>query len=368
MDSRSAQEGQASRLSLLLVSRTFKETMLPLLYSKPYLPSLEVFILFCERLLDGDRKWDNLRRIHHSTPGRWVEWLNFTYLSNLNNSQYLKFDRHLAQIFSVIPFLRYLNLPTTNMMTRPTMQALADSEIVSALKDLRGIHVPAPPNYSFLQIESLTHLLRSCYMLRHLELIGSGLDNDTDILDEDTVYCPASFSLPHLRSLCILHIPYSPILQVLSRAELPELRLLTISIYADKEKSDANAFLKVHGSNLTHLTLSATKHTLENLLVLCSSLRYLSLPTIPTAMMRPITPSPIAILSIPRPTMEFLNGVVEPFLTSLRQVHIREVRYLRRGLGVGAANTGSSAIILEWRRRLARRGVTVLDAQGRSGP
>ncbi|KAG8836395.1 hypothetical protein FRC17_003305 [Serendipita sp. 399] len=356
LDAKSAQQGQAFRKRLLLVSRTFKETVLPLLYAKPYLPTLEVFILFCERLLEGDRKWDNLRRIHHSTPGRWVESLNLTYLSSLSGSQYHTFDRFLARIFPVVPFLHSLNLPATNMMTRPTMQALAESEVVSSLSELRGVHVPAPPNYSFLQIESMTHLLRSCYMVKHLELIGSGLDHDADDFDEEVVYSPANFTLPHLQSLCILHIPYSPILQVLSRAELPELRALTISLYADKEKSDSNAFLKAHGSSLTHLTLSATKNPLENLLVLCPNLRYLSLPTIPTAMACPPTPSTLAILSIPRPTMEFLSGMVEPLMPSLRQVRIREVRYLRRGLGAGAAKTGSSAIILEWRRRLGRRG------------
>jgi hypothetical protein len=52
----------------------------------------------------------------------------------------------------------------------------------------------------------------------------------------------------------------------------------------------------------------------------------------------------------------------------LREVRIREVKYLRRSMGAGAASTGSSAIMLEWRRRLLRRRVIVYDALGRDGP
>jgi hypothetical protein len=35
-----------------------QEVVLPLLYSKPYLPSFKSFVLFCEKLLDADRRWD----------------------------------------------------------------------------------------------------------------------------------------------------------------------------------------------------------------------------------------------------------------------------------------------------------------------
>ncbi|KIM23790.1 hypothetical protein M408DRAFT_332154 [Serendipita vermifera MAFF 305830] len=374
-DARTAWEGQAARLRLVRVCKSFKEVMLPLLYSRPHLPTYEHFVLLCERILDADRKWDNLRRIAYSTPGRWVNSLDLTLCSHLTPAQNLKFDRLISQVFPVVPFLALLILHSTVDLTRQAMQSLGDSQAIRSLKDLRGIHVP--PHGYFHQSEALTSLLRSCANLRHLELLGSGLDADAELPDPEVVYSPPQITLPQLHSMSILHTPFSPVLHALSRAELPSLRALTISIYVDAEGSDATRFLEAHGENLTTLTLApaqtwppTTTQIPTNVLVICPNLRYLSLPTTPVslALTPPAEPSKLTILSVPRPNMEFLRDVIEPLLPSLREIRVREVRYLKRAMGVGAAGAGSSAVMLDWRRRLARRRVAVLDALGKDGP
>jgi hypothetical protein len=315
----------------------------------------------------------SLRRIQHSTPGRWVESLDLTHFSHLTQSEYLKFDKLITQLFHVVPLMSHLALHTTVSLTRRAMQALSEAECVRSLKRLRGILIPS--HESILQSEALTYLLRSCINIQYLELLGPGLDTDADLPDSDAIYAPANFSLPQLRSMTVLHIPFSPVLHALSRAELPSLRALTISIYVDVPESDASAFLEAHASKLSTLTLSSaqtwpptTPSIPSNILELCPQLRYLSLPTIPPMLCEPSTPSQLAILSIPRPTKEFLSVVEKLFAGSLREVRIREVRYLKRSMGVGAAATGSSADMLEWRRRLGRKRVVVLDALGRDGP
>lgn len=319
----------------------------------------------------------SLRRIAYSTPGRWVNSLDLTLFSHLTPAQDLKFDRLMNQLFPVVPFLTQLVLHSTVTLTRQAMQSLADSQAARCLKQLRGIHVPSHPHGSVHQSEALTYLLRACTHLQHLELLGSGLDVEADFPDPEVIYSPPQISLPHLQSISILHIPFSPVLHALSRAELPGLRALTISIYLDVEGSDAMSFLQLHGEKLTTLTLApaqtspptATKIPTD-ILVICPNLRYLSLPTVPRSFLftPPPTPSKIAILSIPRPNMEFLGDVVEPLLLSLREIRIREVRYLKKAMGMGAAGAGSSAVMLDWRRRLARKRVVVLDALGRDGP
>ena len=319
----------------------------------------------------------SLRRIAYSTPGRWVNSLDLTLLSHLTPAQYLNFDRLISQLFPVTPFLTQIVLHSTVTLTRQAMQSLADSQTVRVLKQLRGIHVPSHPHGSVHQSGALTSLLRSCVNLQHLELLGSGLDADADFPDPEAIYSPSQITLPHLQSMSILHIPFSPVLHALSRAEIPSLRALTISIYLDVEGSDATKFLESHGENLTTLTLAlaqtwppTTTQIPTNILVICPNLRYLSLPTTPPslALTPPPIPSKLAILSVPRPNMEFLRDVIEPLLPSLREIRVREVRYLKKAMGVGAAGAGSSAVMLDWRRRLARRRVIVLDALGRDGP
>jgi len=336
----------------------------------------------------------------------------------------------------MLPFLQQLLLHPTVMLTRRAMSSIADSETALSLIHLTGIHVPAStqPRARASLEDPLTNLVRCCVNLRHIELLGTGLDVDSDVEDGPDTITVHGVNLPYLQSMAILHVPYCPLLRTLANSELPSLRALTISLYTSAPHTDSTKLFDVHASKLTGLTLFTAQtwpptstHAPPDLLLKTPNLHYLSLPssahrliapatnininrpnesTPPTSPSPPasegipassspsailasssssissspmrdrstsrdrvsLSPHPLRTLSIPRPTQELLSRVVEPIFKELREVHVREVRYLRRGMGKIAEGAGNSASITEWRRRLARRGVRVIDALGKDGP
>jgi hypothetical protein len=316
----------------------------------------------------------SLRRIHYSEPGRWVETLNLTWFEPAPGTR-LQFDKLLSQLFTVIPFLSDLVFNPNFSVTRQTLQALGDSDAAFYLKRLTGVHIPCHQNVSFPHTEAFTNLLRACVNLKHLELVGTGLDLEEDLPDPDAIYSPHPISLPNLVSMSIVHVPFSPILQALVRAEMPSFRSLTISVYSQVETSDATKFLCAHAGKVVNLTLipaqtwpSSLTLVRPDILNLCPNLRSLYLPTMPQKLEKPETPSQVVILSVPRPTLEFLSSVIDPMMPHLRQVQVRELKYVSIRAGHAAANAGNNRIMLEWRRRLGLRGAVVLDAVGRTGP
>lgn len=336
----------------------------------------------------------------------------------------------------MLPFLQQLLLHPTVMLTRRAMSSIADTETALSLVHLTGIHVPAStqPRARASLEDPLTNLVRCCVNLRHIELLGTGLDVDSDVEDDLDTITPQGINLPYLYSMAILHVPYCPLLRILTNSGLPSLRVLTISLYTSAPHADSTKFFDAHASKLTGLTLFSAQtwpptstHAPPDLLLRTPNLDYLSLPssshrliapatkaaiyrptesTPPTSPSSPasdgipassspsaifpssfpshpsstmrdrsasrdrvsLSPHPLRTLSIPRPTQELLSRVVEPIFKELREVHIREVRYLKRGMGKGAEGAGNSASMTEWRRRLARRGIRVIDALGKDGP
>ena len=73
---------------------------------------------------------------------------------------------------------------------------------------------------------------------------------------------------------------------------------------------------------------------------------------------------PLQILSIPRPDARFLSVLESllPKLPGLKVVRARDIRWLRAGMSSHAREAGVQGEMREWRRRLARRGISVLDA------
>lgn len=329
----------------------------------------------------------------------------------------------------MLPFLQQLLLHPTVMLTRRAMSSIADTETALSLVHLTGIHIPAStqPRARASLEDPLTNLVRCCVNLRHIELLGTGLDVDSDVEDDPDTIPPQGVNLPYLYSMAVLHVPYCPLLRTLANSELPSLRALTISLYTSAPHTDSTKFFDAHASKLTGLTLFSAQtwpptstHAPPDILLRTPNLVYLSLPSSAHRLIAPATkvtincpiestpptspppgshripassspsailaspssshssstmrdrvslsPHPLRTLSIPRPTPELLSRVVEPIFKELREVHVREVRYLRRGMGKGAEGAGNSASMTEWRRRLARRGVRVIDALGKDGP
>ncbi|THV01463.1 hypothetical protein K435DRAFT_655416, partial [Dendrothele bispora CBS 962.96] len=75
--------------------------------------------------------------------------------------------------------------------------------------------------------------------------------------------------------------------------------------------------------------------------------------------------SPLEILTLPRPTHTSftLLRTVLPTTPNLRAVRARDVQWLRKGMGLRAMEAGVQGEMSEWRRKLTRRGVRVVDGE-----
>ncbi|KAJ7664947.1 hypothetical protein B0H17DRAFT_1162725 [Mycena rosella] len=350
------QAGFPALWSLLTVCKLFKELALPLLYARVEMSKIPTLERFAERLHSADQRWDSLCRIPWSTPGRWVQSLDLSRVEFVGRSQALLLDSLLVQLFPVVHFLHGYRREAVN------------------IRALEGISY-IPSDYSVTE-EPLTQLLRCCPNLEELEIIGQGLD-PAEMLSSISHWLPASFiplNLPHLQTLAILSVYSSPLLLSLLRSPLPALRKLTITPFEEVPAAISSLFIATHGASLRSLLLFTPKSWPTRLhpspqTLLCTSpaLRHLSLEKpLPSQLALPPDGShPLKILSVPRPDPQFWV-VLERLLRGLPElcaVRVRDVRWLRKGMGLRAQEAGVQGEMREWRRRLLRRGIRVLDAE-----
>ncbi|KAJ7665105.1 hypothetical protein DFH06DRAFT_1041290 [Mycena polygramma] len=359
--------------SVLTVCKLFKEIALPLVYAHVALTRINALENFVNRLHFADQRWDSIRRIPFSTPGRWVQKLDLSRVEFAGQSQAVLLDSLLVKLFPLVPFLARFYINPSFVLSRRAMEALGNRQGAVNIRALEGI-VCSPP-----MEESLVQLLRCCPGLEELELIGRGLDPaELDFSSQNTeISLPESFvplNLPCLRTLTILSVYSSALLLSLLHSPLPSLRKLTITPYDDLPTAISSQFIATHGASLRSLLLFTPKswptrlypspHTL-----LCTSptLRHLSLERpLPSHFTLPAENThPLVILSVPRPDPDFwfvLERLL-PRLPALRVVRARDVKWLRKGMGLSAQATGVQGELREWRRRLLRKGVRVLDAE-----
>ena len=57
-----------------------------------------------------DQKWDSIRRVIYSTPGRWVQILDLNQLAFMDHAQVVLIDFPLTRLFQLTPFLSVLSL------------------------------------------------------------------------------------------------------------------------------------------------------------------------------------------------------------------------------------------------------------------
>ena len=352
--------------------------MQPVFYSQIHLFTVTSLQKFCTRLHVADQKWDSIRRIPYSTPGRWVQILD---LSILLSDSHLLVDSLLTQLFPLVPFLSRLTLPTTYVLSRRAAASLALREGSVNIRVLEGISYM--PNQGLPGDDILVRLLRSCPNLEQLEVIDQGLQSVVHWDESPITTTPPELvplDLPRLHTMTLLSMPWSPLLLFLLHSPLPSLAKLTITPYDDivYPNSLVSQFISTHGEKLRSLFLF-TRRTWptvlhpspSTLLQSAPNLRHLSLEAPLPRLVMPSSPSshPLQILSIPRPNAEFWKVLERllPFLPSLRAVRARDLRWLRRGMTPRAQEAGAQGELREWRRRLAPRGIRVLDADWKAG-
>ncbi|KAF9654116.1 hypothetical protein BDM02DRAFT_3133598 [Thelephora ganbajun] len=383
------------RRDLLLVCKALTNIALPVFYSRVWIRSLWQLGRFTARLHAADKQWDSLRRIPYSAPGRWVRDLD---LSGLDCGGIgLTVDELLTRLFPLLPFMATFVLNTTMTLSRRALAALTFRDGCHHLKSLKGIQAPItqPINwqahYPALTVDSdpLVQLIRNSDHLEEIEIHGPGFDSlevdfafqFTDVFSpveleggEPVVQMNNPLKLNNLKSLSMLSTHASPLMFALLLSELPSLQRLAVTPYDDLPypTSLVSKFIQIHGPTLRSLHLYTPKDTWptishpspSDILLTCPILIHLSLEfPLPELKIPPGDVHPLQILSIPRPNQRCYQTVSTAVssLKNLRIVRTRDVRWLRRGIISQATETGTQGEMRQWKRRLALRGVCLLD-------
>ncbi|KAE9409164.1 hypothetical protein BT96DRAFT_583303 [Gymnopus androsaceus JB14] len=381
---------RSSHLSAMLVCKNFKDIVQPLLYSHVSFSRYSSLESFCKRIHDADSRWDSLRRIPFSAPGRWVQSLDVSrlelrkptkhrlYEDPFDNTEILalRVDSLLTNLFPLLPFLSVFSMNPTFSFSRRACISLTERHGVGKLRSLRGIYYV--PSHGMPR-DPLLDLLQNCPNLEELEVIGPDIDpleHDTTYLWYDGQVLPLdlpAMCLPKLQVLTLLAcLQASPLMLSLLSTSLPSLTKLTITPFHDIPSSTSSLFIASHGETLRSLLLLSRRKSWPshlytsptNILQTSPNLRHLSLE-VPLPAIELTEEHSLEILSIPKPSLDSwaLISRLLPHLPSLKAVRIRDVKWLRKGMGPRAMETGVQGEMREWRRRLARRGVRILDSE-----
>ncbi|EAU92562.1 hypothetical protein CC1G_06573 [Coprinopsis cinerea okayama7 len=362
--------------SLLLVCKTFREIALPLIYAHVRIAELSSLQKFYDKLHAADQKWDSIRRIPYSTPGRWVQSLDLSNLIFESRSQALQLDSILTSLFPLTPCLSSLYINPSFILSRRALYSLAERDGAANLRYIGGLSYTAPQSPT-PHNDPFVRLFQCCPNLEHVEIIGQGLEPlDNDYPLHPVVLPPMDdfqpLNLPKLRVLSMLSMHTSPLMLALLYSPLPVLKKLTLTPCDDLPfpNSLVSTFIATHGETLRSLLLFTPKAwptrlgpSPESLLDDAPNLRHLSLE-MPLPTLSISEPHlELQILSIPRPNASFWPVLERmlPYLPNLVMVRARDVRWLRKGISSMAVETGVQGEMRDWKRRLARRRIRLVD-------
>ncbi|KAH8835617.1 hypothetical protein DL96DRAFT_1454741 [Flagelloscypha sp. PMI_526] len=362
--------------SLLQVSRIFNVLAKPYAYAFLVPRKMSCVQAIFSAIEYGEKSWSGVARTKYSVPGRWVRHLDVSNIQYDGRTTAMQLDGLLCRIFDTLPYLQSFRMNPGFCLSRPTMALLAQKDGILNLRSLSGISVSCSVAETGEREVPLLLLLQRCSRLEELELIGRGFDPtdlDSGLFDEvDWEGRATPLCLPHLQSLTLLSMPRSFIMASLLFSPLPKLSTLIVTPYDDipYPLTLSSRFIEQHGANLRSLSLITPKiwpirvhPSPSTLLETCPELTHLTLTTPTPTLTLPSNHRHLRLLSIPRPRMDIwpMFNEVFPRLPELMAVNVRDVRWLRRGLNERAQVTGVQGDMLEWRRRLQKRGVKLLD-------
>lgn len=325
----------------------------------------------------ADQRWDSIRRIPYSTPGRWVQTLDLSELRCGLWSEVYHVDTLLARLLPLLPFLSELVLNSTILVSRRLIESLCNREGNDKLVSLKGIKLASSTDLT--SDDPFVSVLRCCSNLVELEVHGSGIEPLlSDGHMQPVEWADVNFKslqLPRLRRLAVISMHCSTVLAALLHSALPSLRHLTVTPYDDTSipSSLVPRFIETHGADLTSLHLFAPKSwptmlfpSPTTLLQTCPKLNHLSLENpLPLLTLGSTYPQhSLQLLSIPRPDAGFYKILESllPKLSSLKAVRARDVRWLRAGMSSHAREAGVQGEMRDWRQRLSRRRIVMLDS------
>ncbi|KAH9967987.1 hypothetical protein BC827DRAFT_461852 [Russula dissimulans] len=383
---------------LLFVCKSWANVVLPLLYSHVHIFTVPTLEKFVAHLCSSDRRWDSIRRIPYSTPGRWVQMLDLSEIVLVHPTDSLFVDSNLTRLFPLLPFLTSLYLVPEMFLSNRALAAMQIKDGIGELRSLKGIKISVPVGHaSTLPLapshDALIRLLRDCPRLEQLEIAccsdpvspepESITDLDLGSLRDERSAFPPRLCQPHLKFLCLSAVPICQLFFTFLGTPLPELRHLIVTPYSGHHTAQLSALLTVHGRSLISLRINTPRYLRGSMgdrppppiLISCPELHYLSLDqplpalTLPAPAQDGELPHthPLRVLTIPRPNARFLRGVeaLLPRLPSLAVVRVRAVRWLRPGVSGKALEAGVQGEMRDWRRKFARRGVRLVDGEWR---
>ena len=332
------------------------------------------------RLQAADKRWDSIRRIPYSAPGRWIHSLDLERFRCTTLEAIFRLDTALYELLPLVPFLTNLVLNHRTVLSRRAWCSFTHRDGVQNLRCLKGVQLTTSMR---IDEDAFVELLRACTRLEELEIMGTGVDlSDLSAPGDDLLNpLPSVYPLrlPFFRKFVVLSMPSSLTLFALLQSPLPTLRHLTVTPYDEVSTPGTLVprFLRVHGPKLTSLHFYTVKQwptillpSPATILETCPSLRHVSLELpLPILTLVQIEQHHLEILSIPRPKSDYL-GVLEkllPKLPWLRFVRARDVKWLRNGMSTRAQQAGVQGEMLLWKRKLGRRGIQLLDAEWNPG-
>lgn len=368
------------KLALLRISRAVNAVALPLFYAFIRVSSLCVLEKLAARLHAADKRWDSIRRIPYSAPGRWIHSLDLEHLRCTSLEATLRLDAVLYEMLPLVPFLTDLVLNQHTVLSRRALYSFTHRDGVQNMRCFKGVQLTTSMR---IDEDAFVELLRACTRLEELEMMGTGIDLNDLSTPGDDLFDPLPsvypIHLPFLRKFVVLSMPCSPALFALLQSPLPALRHLTMTPYDEISIPGTliPRFLRVHGRKLTSLHFYTVKQwptmllpSPATILETCPSLRHVSLELpLPILALPQVEQHHLEILSIPRPKSDYL-GILEkllPKLPRLRFVRARDIKWLRDGMSTRAQQAGVQGEMLLWKRKLGRRGIQLLDAQWNPG-
>ena len=349
---------------------------MPSLYTSFQLTRISNLAKFYDRLHIADQKWDSIRRIPYSSPGRWVQTLNLSELVFEGQAQAVLLDTLLTQLFPLTPFLSNLSINPSFVLSRRALTSLAQREGSTRLRSLSGLSY-VPHLFSLPDEDPFVQLLRHCPNLEVFIIVGQGLDPTELELESGGAELPpmttfVPLNLPKLSVMTLLSMHSSLLMLALLNTPLPHLRKLTITPYDDipYPASLVSKFISIHGPTLTSLSLFTPKSwptrlrpSPDNLLICGPGLNHLSLES-PLPALILTEKHNLQILSIPRPKADFWRVFERllPLLPKLAVLRARDVRWLRKGISLVAQEAGVQGEMRKWQRRLSRWGIRLVDA------
>jgi hypothetical protein len=355
-----------------------QDIALPLLYSSVRFTQITALERFYKRLHAADQKWDSIRRIPYSSPGRWVRSIDVTKIPFEGQVLALQLDNLLTHIFPLTPLLATLVVNPSFVLSKRAISSLAHREGAINIRSLIGLSY-LPSRTSVADHDPFVQLLRQCPNIEELAIVGQGLDSTDLEFDFSGIDLPSliafklrPLSLPKLRFLSLLSMHSSPLMEALLISPLPALTKLEITPYDDVPYPAAlsTEFIATHGRSLKSLLLHTPKSwptrlhpSSDKLLAYCPNLNHLSCE-LPVPNLRVTETHELKILSIPRPSVDSWRMLENnlPLLPYLSVVRTRDVKWLTKGVTSVAQGTGVQGQMKDWKRRLERNNIQILDA------